>query len=254
MAGPPTSPAVELTITTRPQRRVDHVGNGQARQVESRIEVDGHRLAPHRRILLPNGALVARSDARVVDEDLDGPQPAPRLLEAPPARLGADALAWSSTRLASERGELLLGAGDRQDARALCGQSKRRGASYAAPGARDEGDLASEVVGAGAHRSAKHRIRSLVKSAEVVVVGGGAMGASVAYHLARLGITDVVLLERESLASGSTSKAAGGIRAQFADELNVRIALRSMAEFEALEAADGIGYRRHGYLFLLDSE
>jgi sarcosine oxidase, subunit beta len=87
-----------------------------------------------------------------------------------------------------------------------------------------------------------------------VVVGGGAMGASTAYHLARLGVTDVVLLEREALASGSTSKAAGGIRAQFADELNVRIALRSMAEFEALEAADGIGYRRHGYLFLLDSE
>jgi sarcosine oxidase, subunit beta len=91
-------------------------------------------------------------------------------------------------------------------------------------------------------------------SAEVVVVGGGAMGASVACHLARLGVTDVVLLERDSLASGSTSKAAGGIRAQFADELNVRIALRSMAEFERLEEADGIGYRRHGYLFLLDSE
>jgi sarcosine oxidase subunit beta len=91
-------------------------------------------------------------------------------------------------------------------------------------------------------------------SAEVVVAGGGAMGASVACHLARLGITDVVLLERESLASGSTSKAAGGIRAQFADELNVRIALRSMAEFERLEEEDGVGYRRNGYLFLLDSE
>jgi sarcosine oxidase, subunit beta len=92
------------------------------------------------------------------------------------------------------------------------------------------------------------------ESAEAVVVGGGAMGASVACHLARLGMTDVVLVERESLGSGSTSKAAGGIRAQFADELNVRIALRSMAEFERLEEADGIGYRRNGYLFLLDSE
>ena len=70
------------------------------------------------------------------------------------------------------------------------------------------------------------------------------MGTSVAYHLAKQGITDVVLLERESLASGSTSKSAGGIRAQFADELNVKIALRSMAELQALERVSGIGYKR----------
>src|SRR5919106_6258159 len=80
------------------------------------------------------------------------------------------------------------------------------------------------------------------------------MGTSVAYHLAKLGVTDVVLVERDSLGGGSTSKAAGGIRAQFTDELNVRIALRSMAEFQALERVGGIGFRRNGYLFLLDSE
>ena len=91
-------------------------------------------------------------------------------------------------------------------------------------------------------------------SADVVIVGGGAMGTSVAYHLAKQGITDVVLLERESLASGSTSKSAGGIRAQFADELNVKIALRSMAELQALERVSGIGYKRDGYLFLLDRD
>ena len=61
-----------------------------------------------------------------------------------------------------------------------------------------------------------------MESAEVVVVGGGAMGASTAYHLRELGIESVVLLERDALASGSTSKSAGGIRTQFADELNVR--------------------------------
>jgi sarcosine oxidase subunit beta len=94
----------------------------------------------------------------------------------------------------------------------------------------------------------------LPETAEVVIVGGGAMGTSVAYHLAKLGITDVVLLEREALASGSTSKSAGGIRAQFADDLNIKIALRSMAEFQALERVSGIGYKRHGYLFLLDRE
>jgi sarcosine oxidase subunit beta len=63
-----------------------------------------------------------------------------------------------------------------------------------------------------------------------------------------------VLLERDTLASGSTAKSAGGIRAQFADELNIRIALRSLEEFERFEELTGvdIAFRQHGYLFLLD--
>ena len=89
------------------------------------------------------------------------------------------------------------------------------------------------------------------ESAEVVIVGGGALGTSVARHLAELGVTDVVLLERDQLGSGSTSKSAGGFRLQFADELNVRIALRSLAELERL---GDVGLRQVGYLFLLDSE
>jgi len=84
------------------------------------------------------------------------------------------------------------------------------------------------------------------------VIGGGALGAATAFHLRRLGVEDVVLLERETLASGSTSKASGGIRAQFADELNVRISLRSLDEFERL--ADDISFHQDGYLFLLDQE
>ncbi len=91
---------------------------------------------------------------------------------------------------------------------------------------------------------------AVVSSADVVVIGGGALGASTAWHLRELGIDDVVLVERDTLASGSTSKSAGGIRAQFADELNIRIALRSMAEFEQM---DSIAWRRAGYLFLLDN-
>jgi glycine/D-amino acid oxidase-like deaminating enzyme len=93
------------------------------------------------------------------------------------------------------------------------------------------------------------------ESAEVVIVGGGALGASAAFHLAEMGMTDVVLVERDTVGSGSTSKAAGGIRTQFADELNIRIALRSLAEFESFEERVGvdIGFRQHGYLFLLDS-
>ena len=83
------------------------------------------------------------------------------------------------------------------------------------------------------------------------MIGGGAVGASAAWHLRELGIEDVLLVERDSLGSGSTSKSAGGVRMQFADELNVRIAQRSLAE---LERMDGIDLRRAGYLFLLDRE
>ena len=84
------------------------------------------------------------------------------------------------------------------------------------------------------------------------MIGGGALGAAAAFHLRRLGADDVVLVERDVLASGSTSKSAGGIRTQFADELNVRIALRSLDEFEAM--ADEIDLRQEGYLFLVDNE
>src|SRR5215210_7802334 len=95
-----------------------------------------------------------------------------------------------------------------------------------------------------------------VESADVVVIGGGAMGASTVWHLAELGITDVVLVERDAPGAGSTSKSAGGVRAQFADELNVKIALRSIDEFERFEERVGvdIGFHQAGYLFLLDTE
>ncbi len=82
------------------------------------------------------------------------------------------------------------------------------------------------------------------------------MGTSTAHHLAELGVTDVVLCERNTLGSGSTSKAAGGIRAQFTDELNIRIALLSLVEFRNFKERFGvdIDFREVGYLFLLDSD
>ncbi|KMS76717.1 sarcosine oxidase subunit beta [Streptomyces viridochromogenes] len=91
--------------------------------------------------------------------------------------------------------------------------------------------------------------------ASVVVIGGGVMGTSIAYHLARAGVRDVVLVERDELASGSTSKAAGGVRAQFSDELNVRLGARSLEAFGRFEEETGydIGLHRVGYLFLLST-
>ena len=89
--------------------------------------------------------------------------------------------------------------------------------------------------------------------ADVVVVGGGAIGTSIAYHLAEAGV-DVCLLERDALSSGSTSRAAGGIRTQFSDPLNIAIGLRSIEAFSRFAERPGgeIDFRQVGYLFLLD--
>ncbi|MGW2235620.1 NAD(P)/FAD-dependent oxidoreductase [Streptomyces sp. NPDC001759] len=91
--------------------------------------------------------------------------------------------------------------------------------------------------------------------ASAVVIGGGVMGASIAYHLAAAGVRDVVLVERDELASGSTSRAAGGVRAQFSDELNIRLGARSLEAFGRFQEEFGydIGLHRVGYLFLLST-
>ena len=90
----------------------------------------------------------------------------------------------------------------------------------------------------------------------VVIVGGGVIGVSAAFHLAEAGVEDVVVVERGELGAGSTSKGAGGVRALFSDELNVRIALRSLGAWAAFGERPGweIDLHRVGYLFLLDRE
>ena len=94
------------------------------------------------------------------------------------------------------------------------------------------------------------------QSADVVIIGGGVMGASTAYHLARAGVTNVVVLEADQLASGSTSKSAGGVRLQFSDEVNIKLALRSLDAIErfATEPGADIGLHQVGYLFLLTEQ
>jgi sarcosine oxidase subunit beta len=96
---------------------------------------------------------------------------------------------------------------------------------------------------------------ALPARAEVVVTGGGAMGTSIGFHLAEAGV-DVCVLERAELASGSTSRAAGGIRAQFSDPLNIALGLRSIAAYERFGERPGaeIDLKQVGYLFLLDRE
>ncbi|MEU1515982.1 FAD-binding oxidoreductase [Streptomyces sp. NPDC005811] len=91
--------------------------------------------------------------------------------------------------------------------------------------------------------------------ASVVVIGGGVIGTSIAYHLAAAGVRDVLLVERDDLAAGSTSKAAGGVRAQFSDELNIQLGARSLEAFGRFgeEFGHDIGLHRVGYLFLLST-
>ena len=94
------------------------------------------------------------------------------------------------------------------------------------------------------------------KTASIVIIGGGVVGCSIAYHLARRGQRDVVVLERETVGSGTTSKAAGGIRAQFSTETEIRFSLESLRVLQNFTEEFGVdpGFKQIGYLFLVSDE
>ncbi|MCK4316644.1 MAG: FAD-binding oxidoreductase, partial [Anaerolineae bacterium] len=97
----------------------------------------------------------------------------------------------------------------------------------------------------------------LPKTADVIIIGGGVMGASTAYHLALKGCQNVLLLERESFFGiQATGKCAGGIRYQFSTEINVRLSLLSLPMLDRFEEEldQPIDLRYCGYLFLLTNE
>ena len=94
-------------------------------------------------------------------------------------------------------------------------------------------------------------------AADVLIIGGGIVGLSVAYHLARRGARGIIVLERASqVGTGSTAKATGGIRHQFSSEINVRLTQLSLPEFEHFEDELGepIDFVQHGYLFVTARE
>ena len=97
----------------------------------------------------------------------------------------------------------------------------------------------------------------LPKTAEIVVIGGGVMGASIAYHLALRGQKNILLLEKEAFfGQGATGRCAGGVRYQFATDVNVRLSLESLPMLERFEQETGqaIDFRHCGYVFLLTRE
>src|SRR5437660_8590503 len=96
-----------------------------------------------------------------------------------------------------------------------------------------------------------------MQTAEVVIIGGGIVGSSIAYHLTAAGCRDVLVIERESAqGKGSTGKSMGGVRAQFSTPINIQMSLYSIPFYASFDERLGhpAGYRPQGYLFCATSE
>jgi sarcosine oxidase subunit beta len=97
----------------------------------------------------------------------------------------------------------------------------------------------------------------VMQTAEVVIIGGGIVGSSIAYHLTCAGCRNVLVLERESATGkGSTGKSMGGVRAQFSTPLNIQMSLYSIPFYATFEERLGYpcDYRPQGYLFCAMTE
>ena len=95
------------------------------------------------------------------------------------------------------------------------------------------------------------------KTADIVIIGGGVMGASAAYHLAHSGVKNIVLLEKEAFfGTGATGRCAGGVRYQFSTEVNIKLSLESLPMLERFteEIGQDINYRPCGYLMIATNE
>ncbi len=94
-------------------------------------------------------------------------------------------------------------------------------------------------------------------TADIVIIGGGVMGASALYHLAQRGVKNAVLLEKEEFfGTGATGRCAGGVRYQFSTEINVRLSQASLPMLERFkdEVGQEINYRQCGYLLVATNE
>ncbi|OGP96449.1 MAG: hypothetical protein A2157_00920 [Deltaproteobacteria bacterium RBG_16_47_11] len=94
------------------------------------------------------------------------------------------------------------------------------------------------------------------KTADVVIIGGGIVGLSIAYYLALKKAGKIVLFEKGQLGEGSTSRCVGGIRTQFSTEINIRFSLESLKTFEQFKEEFGVNpeFKRIGYLFLVTTD
>jgi sarcosine oxidase subunit beta len=98
---------------------------------------------------------------------------------------------------------------------------------------------------------------NLPTTADIVIIGGGVMGASAAYHLAQCGVKNIVLLEKEEFfGTGATGRCAGGVRYQFSTDINVRLSIESLPMIERFkeEIGQDVNYRKCGYLLIATNE
>src|SRR5689334_21207718 len=92
-----------------------------------------------------------------------------------------------------------------------------------------------------------------MQKVDVLIIGSGIVGSSIAWHLTESGCTDVLVLERESSqGKGSTGKSMGGVRAQFSTPVNIQMSLYSIPFYARFDETQGhpAGYRPQGYLFV----
>jgi len=98
---------------------------------------------------------------------------------------------------------------------------------------------------------------NLPTTADIVIIGGGVMGASAAYHLAKRGMKNIVLLEKEEFfGTGATGRCAGGVRYQFSTEINIKLSVESLPMIERFkdELEQDVNYRQCGYLLIATNE
>ena len=98
---------------------------------------------------------------------------------------------------------------------------------------------------------------NIPKTADIVIIGGGVIGASAAYHLAKSGAKNILLLEKETLfGTGSTGRCAGGVRYQFSTEVNIKLSLQSLPMIEQFrdEIGQEVHYRKCGYLLVATNQ
>ena len=91
----------------------------------------------------------------------------------------------------------------------------------------------------------------MIKSAEIIIIGGGIIGSSLAYHLSKLGIRDICLLEKGELASGSTGDSAAIIRHHYTNEISIRLVKDSINILSELQHETGNHFlHQNGWVFL----
>lgn len=98
----------------------------------------------------------------------------------------------------------------------------------------------------------------MIKTAQVVIIGGGISGVAIAYNLAKKGVKDIVVIEKNYLASGATGRCGAGVRQQWGTEMNCRLAMESIKFFETaneeLEYDGDIEFKQGGYLIVASTK